>query len=147
MDKQRANYVIKIAMENQMPLQLSRLLACHSAFETANWTNNNFLKNNNGYGYKFVLGAKLQLPKEGIHSTESDHYAAYATFEDSIKEVCLWIGRRVKESKFPKDLTIIQMPEQYAFLLKSCGYYGGKETDYAKGIAIYLEKLSEEINT
>ena len=106
---------------------------------------NNFIKNNNGFGYKYVKGGKYQLPDGGIKSTESDNYAAYAAFADSIKEVCAWIVRRQKESKFPKDLTMIQMPEQYAFLLKSCGYYGAKETNYAKGLAMYLEKLNEDI--
>ena len=126
-----------------MPLQLSKFIACQSAFETNNWTNHNFLQNKNGFGYKQVIGGRFQLSKGGIHSTESDNYAAYATFEDSIKEICAWILRRVKEGRFPRDLTTIQLPEQYAYLLKSCGYYGGLETDYAKGIAMYFEKLNE----
>lgn len=132
-------------MQEGLPLQLSKLMACQSCFETANWTNKNFLKNNNGFGYKYVKGAKHQLKTSGIHSTETDNYAAYATFPDSIKEVCDWIKRRQTECKFPNDLTVIQFPEQYAFLLKSCGYYGGKQTDYAHGIASNLEKLNSDI--
>lgn len=141
MDNIASKFVIERAQSMGMPVQLSRLMACQSAFETENWTNNAFLKSFNGFGYKHVDGAKLQLPTPAVHSTESDYYAAYASFENSIKEVCLWIRRRQKEGKFPQDLLKIQTPEQYAMLLKQCGYYGGKEIDYAAGIARYLKEL------
>jgi len=143
MNKTYANTVINTAMAHGMPLQLAKLMACQSAFETLDWTSNAFHKSLNGFGYKHVEGAKLQLSKSVVHSTESDYYAAYASFEDSIYEICLWIGRRQKETKFPQDLVSIQTPEQYAHLLKSCGYYGGKEDDYANGIATYLKLLDQ----
>jgi hypothetical protein len=141
MNKEYTDKVISVAMANGMPLQLSKLMACQSAFETGNFSNHAFLKSFNGFGYKHVDGAKLQLAKPAVHSTESDYYAAYPSFENSIKEVCLWIGRRQKEAKFPKDLVSIQTPEQYAHLLKACGYYGGKEVDYANGVANYMKQL------
>ena len=143
MDKVTANYIVSIAMQNEMPLQLAKLIACQSCFETANWTNKNYLLNKNGFGYKHFVGSKHQLLGKGIQSTESDSYAAYATFEDSIKEVCDWIKRRRNEAKFPQDLTMIQMPELYSFLLKCCGYYGGHQNDYAHGISMYLEQLND----
>ncbi len=144
MDKVRAHIITAVCLNEGMPLQLSKLIACQSCFETANWTSSNFIKNNNGFGYKHFVGSKHQLIGKGIKSTESDNYAAYLSFEDSIKEICDWIKRRQKENKFPRDLTLIQMPEQYAFLLKSCGYYGAKETDYAKGLAMYIAQLNDE---
>lgn len=146
MDIEKAKYIMNVVLSDpEMPMQLSKLIACQSAFETNNWTNNNFIKNNNGFGYKQVIGGRFQLAKGGIHSTESDNYAAYATFEDSIKEICAWIKRRQKEGKFPSDLVTIQFPENYAYLLKSCGYYGGLETDYVKGIEMYFEKLNNNL--
>jgi len=142
-----SNIIINAALSfGEIPVQLARLMAAQSAHETNNFTSNNFIKNNNGFGYKFVKGAKLQLTTSGIHSTESDNYAAYATFEDSIKEVCLWILRRRKEARFPQDLTAIQNPEQYAKLLKQCGYYGGKEQDYANGLNFFLKQIIEYTN-
>lgn len=141
MNKLIANSITAVAQSGGMPLQLSKLIACQSAFETANWTSNNYLLNNNGFGYKYVKGAKLQLLKSGIKSTESDNYAAYKNLEDSVLEVCGWIKRRQKEGKFPRDLTTIQLPESYAYLLKNCGYFGSDKDHYAKGIAMYLEKL------
>ncbi len=145
MDKEKADTVIMTCMEEGLPLQLSKLVACQSCCETGNWTNHNFLKNNNGFGYKFFAKSDYQLKEGGIKSTEDDNYAAYASFADSVKEVCAWIKRRQRKGQFPADLVTIQLPEQYAYLLKVCGYYGGKETDYAKGIAYNMEKLNSDI--
>jgi len=142
MDVIKAQNIITICQQNGMPLQLSKFIACQSCFETNNWTSNAFLQDNNGFGYKHVIGAHLQLPEGGIHSTETDRYAAYPSFENSIIEICQWILRRQKQGSFPRDLTIIQMPESYALLLKNCGYYGALESDYAKGLAMYFEELN-----
>ena len=141
LNKDLATYIIDIAKAEGLPLQLSKLIACQSAFETDNWTSDNFKKNANGFGYKFVSGGKWQLQTPGIQSTESDHYAAYSVFENSINEICDWIKRRQKEGKFPVDLTTIQTPQQYAYLLKDCGYYGSKKEDYAAGIEMYFKQL------
>lgn len=136
-----ANKVISIVTNQGLPLQLSKLIACQSAVETGNFTSHAFILNNNGFGYKHVEGAKLQLPTAGIQSTESDKYAAYSSYDNSILEICRWIGRRQKETKFPHNLLTIQTPLQYATLLKNCGYYGGKLEDYANGIQMYLYTL------
>jgi len=139
-NKSFADFVIQTALKEGMPLQLSRLMACQSALETNNFRSNAFIKNNNGFGYKYYKGSAYQNGK-GITSTESDPYAAYANFEDSIQEICSWIKRRRKEFKFPVDLTKIQTGDQYAHLLKECGYYGGQEGDYARNINNYLKQL------
>lgn len=136
-----ADRVISQTKANGMPLQLSKLIAAQSGYETANWTSNAFVKGNNGFGYKFVKNTALQLRIPVVKSTEKDYYAAYATFEMSITEICSWIVRRQKETKFPQDLVSIQTPEQYAHLLKNCDYYGGKENDYATGLHKYLAQL------
>ena len=133
--------VINTAIENGIPMQLAKLMACQSAVETANFTSNAFQKDNNGFGYKYVEGASLQLAQEGIHSTETDNYAAYPSFDNSIIEICHWIGRRQKQTKFPQDLVTIQTPLQYATLLKNCEYYGGQGEDYANGMQVYLNQL------
>lgn len=140
-NREKADLVIRIALKEGMPIQLSKLIACQSALETANFKSNAFLKNNNGFGYKYYKGSAYQKGK-GITSTEADPYASYATFEDSIEEVCSWIKRRQKEFKFPADLTKIQTGEQYAHLLKNCGYYGGHEEDYGRNINNYLKQIA-----
>ncbi len=63
--------IVSMAMGMGMPDILAKMIACQSALETANFTSNAFIKGNNGFGYKFVEGARLQSGKS-IHSTESD---------------------------------------------------------------------------
>lgn len=141
-NKSFADFAIQTSLKEGMPIQLSRLIACQSAHETGNFTSHAFIKNHNGFGYKYYKGSAYQIGA-GIISTEKDPYAAYATYEDSIGELCSWIKRRQKEFKFPADLTKIQTGEQYAHLLKECGYYGGKEVDYANDINNFLKQLTE----
>lgn len=142
-NKKFSDQVIDVAMRNDIPSQLSKLMACQSAVETYNFSSNAFNQNNNGFGYKYFEKSSHQKGK-GIHSSESDFYADYATFQDSIEEICSWIKRRQKELKFPGDLTKIQTGEDYAHLLKDCDYFGAKESDYANGINNYLKMLSNE---
>ena len=132
--------VVAVAMAMAIPDVLAKLMGCQSALETANFTSNAFVQGNNGFGYKYVEGNKLQVGKS-IHSTENDYYAHYARFDDSIKEVGLWIFRRLKEGRFP-DLNTITTPQQYAHFLKNCGYYGALEVDYANGIDSYFKQVN-----
>ena len=130
--------VYATALSSGLPDFLARLLACQAAFETNDFTSKNFRLNNNAFGYKFVKGAKwFQLPTPGIQSTESDKYAAYPSLQDSTKEIVAWIKRRQKEKKFPADLSEIETFQDYANLLKFCGYFGGKAEHYAIGMKKY----------
>ena len=142
-NKLLANQVVKVAMNKGIPLQLAKLMACQSAFETANFKSNAFRKNNNGFGYKYFKDSAYQLGK-GITSTEKDPNAAYQTFDNSIEEVCAWIKRRQRDLKFPFDLTKIQTPEDYAHLLKACNYFGSEVEHYAKGLNKYLKQIEDE---
>lgn len=139
-NQELANKVVKIALDNDLPVQLSKLLAAQAAHETGNFKSNAFLKNNNGFGYKYFPKSDYQLGA-GITSTEKDPYAHYASFDNSIKEVVAWIKRRVRKAQFPADLTKIQQPEDYAKLLKQCGYYGGPLEDYISGLTFYLTQI------
>lgn len=143
LNKDRANEVIQTSLKDGMPIQLSKLIACQGAFESDNFTSRVFLADNNSFGYKYTAKSDHQ-DGPGLVSTEGDHYAHYKTFDDSIQEICSWIKRRQAEAKFPVDLTKIQTGNDYAYLLKSCGYFGSKENDYAAGINMYLKELSDE---
>lgn len=135
------NQIQTVAKTFGFPDLLCKLIAAQSCVETANFTSHAFLDDKNGFGYKHVDGAQYQLSTKGIHSTESDCYASYSNFDNSIKEVCSWILRRQKEGKFPKNLTDVNTPATYAHLLKQCGYYGALESDYAAGISRWIKQL------
>ena len=126
------------AFSDGMPAPLCSLIEAQSKHETGLYTSHAFKKNNNCFGYKYVKGSKWQ-DAPGITSTEGNPYAKYKTIENSVHELCAWVGRRQKEKKFPKDLTIITEPEQYASLLKICAYYGDPLKNYINGLTHYLK--------
>lgn len=133
------NKITFLAEAYGLPLTLSKLVAAQSVFETNNFRSKAFIENNNGFGYKYVKGAFLQKGK-GRTSTEFDNYAAYDSFDKSIREIVMWIYRRRNEGKFP-DLITITSAEQYATLLKGCSYFGGPLKDYIKGVDKYFNQL------
>ena len=139
-NKKYSDEILSICEYAGIPDQLSKLIACQGALESQNFTSHVFVTDNNAYGYKYVKGAHLQAG-EGLKSTETDHYAHYSIWENSALEIVLWIKRRKKEGKFPADLNEIKTPEDYAHYLKACGYFGGKEADYANDLAYYLKTI------
>ncbi len=128
--------IMRTAKEMGMPLNMQRLLVAQAKHETGNFTSNAYKLNKNLYGYKYIPGASYQMYK-GITSSEGNAYAAYASIEDSVREVCAWIKRRQSEGKFPKDLSVIDAPT-YAQLLKNSGYYGDTVAVYTKGLTNFL---------
>jgi uncharacterized FlgJ-related protein len=134
---QQGSVIYSTAFSDGMPANMCELIEAQSKHETGGYTSNAFRKNNNCFGYKWVKGAKFQIGA-GITSTESDPYASYATVEDSVHELVAWIGRRQLSGKFPKDLTTITTPDQYATLLKDCGYFGAPLQEYITGLTKFL---------
>lgn len=139
-NKEYQQEIRETAFSNGMPERLSELIAAQAAHETGWFSSNAFKQNCNLFGYKYVKGAKWQLGAGRI-STEGDPYAKYNTIYDSVNELTDWIKRRQKQGKFPKDLDEIQTPDQYAKLLKSCGYYGADVSEYISGLTHGLKGL------
>jgi len=137
-NREIGSLIYATAFSDEMPAFMCSLIEAQSKHETGNYTSNAFLKNNNCFGYKYVKGAKFQVAP-GITSTEGNPYAKYASIENSVHELCAWIRRRQKEKKFPEDLNVITSPDQYARLLKFCGYYGDPLKNYINGLTLYLE--------
>jgi len=125
------------ALQDGMPETLAALIVAQSKHETDDYTSHAFLKNNNCFGYKYVPGAKWQIGA-GITSSEKDPYAAYRDITDSVHELTDWIKRRQFGKKFPTDLNEIKNPDDYATLLKSCGYFGDSTQHYITGLSHFL---------
>ena len=136
--KQIGSLIYATAFADGMPAVLCSLIEAQSKHETDDYTSNAFLKNNNCFGYKYVSGAKWQAGS-GITSTEHDPYAAYKDIPDSVHELTAWIKRRQYEKKFPVNLNDIQTPEDYAELLKKCGYFGDPIGNYISGLTHFLK--------
>ena len=125
----------RTVIEKGLPKAMQNLIVAQAKHETGNFTSNAFKRNNNLFGYKYV-GSRYQL-SPGITSSEGNAYGFYATIEDSVRELCDWIGRRQKSGVFPSDLSTMTA-SRYAQLLKSAGYYGDTVTVYTAGLLYYL---------
>lgn len=137
---QQQEDIINFAINQGFPKMLSELIGAQAAHETGNFTSNAYQKDNNCFGYKAVNGDHDQIGN-GITSTEGDPYAKYATIQDSTDDVLRWIKRRQREGKFPADLTTIMTIQQYAELLKQCGYYGAPVSEYIEGLTRFFSPV------
>lgn len=130
-------------MNEGLPENIAKFMVEQSAHETNGWTSNFFVNNNNCFGYSCDGGSKWQ---NGCSSGLADNgvkVGNYDTIEDSTQEIVDWIYRRVKEGKFPSDLTSITTSDQYATMLKNAGYYGASKDVYANGLARWANTLSD----
>ena len=127
-----------------LPPVLASLLVAQAAHETGNFTSNLFRSFNNAFGYMYVPGALYQVGA-GSLADNGQPIAKYNSIEDSTKEVIDWIYRRVADGKFPKDLTTITNPNQYAELLKNAGYYGDTVSNYAAGLRKFFANVVQEL--
>lgn len=121
-----------------LPDTLANLVVAQAKHESANFTSNFFKKYNNAFGYSYVAGGRYQLPGGGTKADNGLPIAAYASIEDSTREIVDWIYRRKKAGTFPSDLGSITTPEQYAQLLKNAGYYGDTISNYLRGLRNYF---------
>lgn len=126
------------AFGDGMPAYLSSLIESQARHETDDFSSNAFHLNNNCFGYKYVKGGRWQVGA-GITSSENDPYAKYENIANSVHELTSWIRRRQQAKKFPKDLTDIDSPFEYASLLKECDYYGDTVAHYTQGITHFLK--------
>lgn len=139
------NQAIKGTENNPgLPPVLSSLLVAQSAHETGNFTSNFFKNYNNAFGYSYVPNGKYQSGA-GTVADNGKPIAAYASIEDSTKEIIDWIYRRVKEGKFPADLFTITTPDQYAQLLKGANYFGDTLQNYAAGLKRFFTAVQSEL--
>ena len=121
---------------------IAKMVMAQAAFETGNWKNAAALQANNYSGIKFY-GQKGKKPSEVLAPGEEENgyrrpYVQYDSPED-------WASGMVEllKGRYKKALETTT-PEEYAARLKERGYYGGKESDYAKGLRYYLNNLKFE---
>ena len=133
--------IMNAAVSDGMPERLSAFIVAQSKHETGNYSHRFFKTGKNAFGYAYVKGSKWQLPKGGSLADNGIPIAQYTSVENSVHELTSWIKRRQREGKFPKDLTTITTPLQYATLLKKSGYYGDTLQNYVKGLTNALTSI------
>ena len=132
--------VQRTAINMGVPADTARLIAAQARHETANYTSRVFQANKNFFGYKFV-GQAIARPGTKAPANEgAAPYAAYDTFEDSVKELVNWLRRRQNEGKFRiQDLTTA---ERYNAALQSGGFYTDRAGNYLRGLQSALSKIA-----
>lgn len=121
----------------------ARIIIAQARHETANFSSNPFLKNNNIAGMKmpsirkspFIISSGTAAPAiEG-----STPYAKYASIEDSARDVVHWL--KYQNAEWNKIAT----PEDYASFLKSKNYYGPTSEFYGRQVRIFFDKMKNWI--
>jgi len=130
--------IYSAAKKNGIPDRLALFIVAQAKHETNNFSSNVFKSCKNAFGYKYV--GQYLSSGACTGSPEGNSYAAYATVNNSVKELCLWISRRQLDGKFPQDLTQIKTLDQYAQLLKLSGYYGDSISNYLAGLTYWFKE-------
>jgi hypothetical protein len=126
-----------------VPIAVANFLATQAMHESGKFTSNAFVKHNNLFGYTYS-GSRYQTGP-GLIADNGKPVAAYATLEDSVKELVDWLYRRVRDGKFPPLDTFRdtdQDLERYAELLKAAGYYGDSLQNYYAGLKRFFQKIT-----
>lgn len=143
--------IYQTATSAGIPSIVANIMVSQAKFESANFTNNAFVKHNNAFGYKRHSGSQWQTGS-GNTSSEGDAYADYKSLADSTMEVVSWLKRRqdaVGGTEFPNGWKIADLntPEKYTYAIKNNkhgAYFGGNESSYASGLTAYLKKIAED---
>lgn len=133
------------AIMDGLPALLAGFIVIQAAHETNGFRSSVFISCNNINGYKWVGQSTAKGPCK--QSPEGDFYAGYNSIEDSVHEQTQWIKRRQAEGKFPADLNSITSLDQYAQLLKDCGWYGDNVSNYTNGLYRWLNILGDTFSS
>jgi hypothetical protein len=134
-----ANYdqiVYDIAIKQGFTPVAAKLVVGQARFESTNYTSNVFKANNNTHGMKFIgqpLATRGSLApvkersascRNGGTCVNSDHYAKFASVEDSATDVVARLYNITRGDVTPDQLKNAKTPEEFARLLKKRSYYG-----------------------
>jgi hypothetical protein len=113
--------VYLLLIENGFTEQLSRYLTAQAAHETANFTSQIFVTNNN------LFGMKLPKVRKTTATGEKYGHATFDSLTDSIKDMKLYL----KAHKLYYDYNSI---EQYIKAIFEHGYFEALKSEYVKGV-------------
>lgn len=126
----------------------AKLIAAQARFESADYTSNVFLLNNNTSGIKFI-GQPNAV--RGSLSPEGDYYAKFDTVQNAINDKIVRLYNINMRGVTPQQLKSSVTPDEFARLLKQRGYYGnsaygtsGAESEirnYINGLKAKLFKI------
>lgn len=148
--------IYNVAIKEGFNPKAAKLIAAQARFESADYTSNVFKKNLNTSGMKFIGQKKQPLATRGTLAPKSeqsesckkggtcfdgDHYAKFASVEDSAKDKIQRNFARTMGGVTPEQLKAVTTPEEFARLLKLRKYYQDDERVYANGLRAKLLRV------
>ena len=131
----------------------AKLVVAQARFESSDYTSNVFKKNLNTSGMKFVgqpLATRGTLAPTNERSAtcraggvckDSDHYAKFASVQDSANDKIVRLYNITRKGVTPEQLKNAKDADEFAALLKTRGYYGGDQANYAAGLRAKLLRI------
>lgn len=142
------------ATSNGFTDMAARFIVAQARLESADYTSNVFVNNNNMYGMKYVaqtlatrgtlapMSERSAACKTNNVCKNSDYYAKYQSPSDSAKDVITRLYQKTMRGVMPAQLKTASTPDIFADLLKKRGYYGVTVEQYAKGLKSKLKKIN-----
>lgn len=133
--------VLSTAASAKIPFYAQKLLAAQAMHESGNFSSNVYQKNKNAFGMKMPSVRRspyIQGPGTAAPASEGvTPYAAYASLEDSVKDVLhLYTYNGI-------NWDVIKSPADFAMWLKQKSYYGGDLSVYTAALSKWLESMSD----
>lgn len=132
---------LNAAIDEGVPPEIAEFMISQAQVESANFTSNVFMTDNNGFGMKFP--AKRQTPYVkrastiAVASEGGIPYAHYDSFGDSVRDLVNWF--HYKKIKWEDVDTV----EKYSTELKNVGYYGPTQEEYENMMMRYYRAIKD----
>ena len=140
--------IYNAAIKNGYTPTAALFVVAQARLETADYTSNVFLNNNNLFGMKFI-GQKLAKrgtlapPSERTANgkVDSDYYAKYNTITDSVDDLLGRLYNITRNGITPDQLKNATDSLDFAKKLKQRSYYGSSVFSYNSGLIAKLKKI------
>jgi len=142
--------IYDIAIENGFSPKTSKLIVAQARLESAEYTSESCRDNNNLFGVKYVgqplaeIGTLAPLTQRTKGESITNHYARYATLEDSVRDLVERLYNKTINGVDAEKLKNADTHQEFARLLKMRHFYDGLENDYANSIKTKLSKMGDE---
>lgn len=145
--------IYDIAIKQGFKPSAAKLIVAQARFESADYTSNVFKENNNTSGMKFIgqpLATRGSLAPKSERSVsckaggickDSDHYAKFASVQDSANDKIVRLYSITKGGVTPEQLKNSKDADEFAALLKKRKYYGDSQSVYARGLKAKLLRI------
>lgn len=153
MSAQYDQIIYEVAIQQGFTPTAAKLVVAQARFESADYSSNVFKNNLNTSGMKFIgqplatkgtlapMNERSQTCQRGGVCRNSDHYAKFASVQDSAKDKIERLYSKTMGGVTPEQLKNAKDADEFAALLKKRRYYGSDVAGYAAGLRAKLLRV------